>query len=282
MAEPLFDREAAWADLISQCGFGPRNPGSQGHAACGKWISQALTRWGYRVEEHRFQMEDPYSEARLELTNYRASRGPAREAPLVFAAHWDTRPWADQEKEDSLRGEPILGANDGASGVAVLLELARLCSRTPPPLPVEFLFFDGEDYGKKGRRDLYLLGSKRFAADHPGYRPRLLVLLDMVGGRDLRILQEPYSRQSAPGQLDYIFRLAEEMALPAFRAETGPAVYDDHIPFIRLGVPAVDLIDFHYPEWHTLADRPDACLPSSLGQVGDLCLRMIFETPVVW
>ena len=282
LGEPAFSEERAWANLLTQCDFGPRNPGSDGHAACGNWIAETLEDLGYKVQRHRFKVNDPYSDGQLELTNYRAWQGGQSGAPLVFAAHWDTRPRADLEKDEALQHFPILGANDGGSGVAVLLELARLCAETEAPLPVEFLFFDGEDYGKPGDRDAYLLGSRRFVQDHPGYRPRLLVLLDMVGGRKLNITQEPISMQSAPGQVKHIFDLAGEMGLPAFIPERGPGVWDDHIPFIERGIPAVDLIDFNFPEWHTLADTPEACSSSSLLQVGVLCTRMIFETPVVW
>jgi len=262
--------------------MGARDPGSPGHAACGEWIKARLESLGYQVEAHRFHMPDPYSEGELELTNYRAWLSGGQDFPLAFAAHWDTRPRADLEKDEAKRDEPILGANDGASGVAVLLELARLCAENPAPVPVEFLFFDGEDYGLSGERHNYLLGSTRFVQDHAAYRPRLLVLLDMVGGKHLNIRKEPFSMQAAPGQLDLIFKLAEEMGLPAFIPESGPAVWDDHIPFIQRGIPAVDLVDFRFPEWHTLADTPEACSPSSLAQVGALCTRMIFETPVVW
>jgi glutaminyl-peptide cyclotransferase len=279
---PAFSQDRAWDDLITQCEMGVRNPGSTGHEVCGNWIHDRLESLGYQVEAHRFSMPDPYSDGELELTNYRAWLPGAQGYPLAFGAHWDTRPRADLEKDEALREEPILGANDGASAVAVLLELARLCAETPPPLPVEFLFFDGEDYGRSGERHNYLLGSTRFVQDHPGYSPRLLVLLDMVGGKRLNIRKEPFSMQAAPGQLDRIFDLAEEMGLPAFIPETGPAVWDDHIPFIQRGIPAVDLVDFRFPQWHTLADTPEACSPSSLAQVGALSARMIFETPVVW
>ncbi len=279
---PEFSADRAWSHLLAQCEMGPRNPGSEGHAACGEWIAETLKDLGYQVEIHSFSMPDPYSDGQLDLTNYRAWRAGPTEAPLVFAAHWDTRPRADLEKDESLQARPILGANDGASGVAVLMELARLCTETPPPLPVEFLFFDGEDYGLAGHREHYLLGSKRFLRDHPGYRPRLLVLLDMVGGRKMSIPMEPFSMEAAPGQLRRIFDLAADMGLPAFIPERGPAVWDDHIPFIQRGIPAVDLVDLRFEEWHTLADTPEACSPESLAQVGLLCARMIFETPVVW
>lgn len=279
---PSFDADRAWGDLLRQVEFGPRDPGSPGHAACGEWIAATLDSLGYRVERHHFSVDDPYGEGSLELTNFRAWRPDAQGPPLAFAAHWDTRPRADLDPDPARRGEPILGANDGASGVAVLMELARLCAERRPPLPVEFLFFDGEDYGEQGDLQHYLLGSTRFVRDHPSFRPRLLVLLDMVGGRDLHITMEPYSRRAAPGQLQRIFDMAEDLDLPAFVPEIGPAVWDDHIPFIRHGVPAVDLVDFRFPEWHTLADTPAACSPSSLAQVGALTARMIFETPVVW
>ncbi len=280
-ARPPVDFPAgeAWGYLEEQCEMGPRNPGSPGHARCAAWIATRLEGWGYTVERHAFQVADPYGEGSLDLLNLRAHLPGAPESgpAVALAAHWDTRPWADMDADSTRRGEPILGANDGASGVAVLLALARVCAENPRHKPVEFLFFDGEDYGQAGQHDHYILGSRRFVQDHPLYRPGLLILLDMVGGKNLSIPREGYSLRISKAQTNALFALAESLGLSAFKQRIGASVLDDHIPFLQAGIPAVDLIDMDYPEWHTHGDTPEACSVGSLQQVGTLLVHYLYE-----
>ncbi|MBN2169995.1 MAG: M28 family peptidase [Candidatus Krumholzibacteriota bacterium] len=275
---PVFPADEAWSHLEAQVAMGPRHPGADGHARCAAWLATRLGEWGYALEEHRFRVADPHAPSdTLRLVNFRAWL-PGSEGPiLALAAHWDTQPWAQRDPDPGRRAEPILGANDGASGVAVLLTVARLCAESPPPRRVEFLFFDGEDYGRAGRREGYLLGSRRFVGDHPGYRPELLILLDLVGGRDLRLPMELNSQRAARPQLEALYALAAELGLTAFEARPGREVYDDHVPFLAAGIPAVDLVDLDYPEWDTTADLPAACSPASLAQVGTLLLHYLYE-----
>jgi hypothetical protein len=276
-AEPAFPTDEAWSYLLAQCEMGPRNPGSAGHERCAEWIAATLEGWGYRVERHRFEMPDPYGSGALKLVNLRAWRPGATGPVLALAAHWDTRPRAERDPDPARREQPILGANDGASGVAVLMALAHLCSRQPPPGPVEFLFFDGEDYGKPSQIGDYLLGSRRFVRDHTGYRPVQLILLDLVGGRHLQLPMERNSLAMAPALVQELYRRAAELDLGAFMARPGYEAFDDHVPFLAAGIPAVDLIDLEYPEWHTQADRPEACDPASLDQVGTLLVHYLFS-----
>jgi Zn-dependent M28 family amino/carboxypeptidase len=142
---------------------------------------------------------------------------------------------------------------------------------------VDLLFFDGEDYGREQDHQHYLIGSRRYVRDHPQYRPRALILLDMVGDADLRIPMEGYGAKRAPELTARVFERALSLGLPAFVREEGPAVLDDHTPFLAVGVPAVDLIDFDYPAWHTLGDTPAACSPESLEQVGRLLVSLLYE-----
>jgi Zn-dependent M28 family amino/carboxypeptidase len=199
-------------------------------------------------------------------------------------AHYDTRPRSDRETDPARAALPLIGANDGASGTAVLLHLAELLAAAPPPAGVDLLFFDVEDYGREGDLAHYCLGSARlartwdeFGGPLAGGRPRGLVLLDMVGKRDLAIPMEGYSLRMAEPWTRALFARAAELGLDAFVSEPGPAVYDDHVPFLQAGIPAVDLIDFDFPEWHTQRDVPAACSPASLEAVGrlvwDLCRR---------
>jgi hypothetical protein len=272
-----FDQARAFELLEQQCAFGPRNPGSPGAAAALDYFRTHLEQHADRLLEHGFDWPDPYQKRVLRLTNLMASFRPELRRRIAFAAHWDTRPRADQESDPAKREQPILGANDGASGVAVLLALAEILDRHPPEVGVDLLLFDGEDYGVEGDAAHYLIGSRRFVRDHPRYRPEGLVLLDMIGDADLSIPMERYSLEQAPEWTQRVFQLAVELGLSAFDPRPGRAVYDDHIPFLQARIPAVDLIDMDYPAWHTLADTPEQCAPASLGQVGRLLLRLIAD-----
>lgn len=273
---PEFDESAAWEYLVAQVEFGPRVPGSDAHRACLDWMLEHLRKTADRVVPHSFVMQDPYSEARLQLTNVQASFRPELDDRIAIGAHWDTRPRADMDTSENA-DQPIPGANDGASGVAILLALADLLAETPPTVGVDLLFFDGEDWGMEGDPAHYLLGSRRFVQDFPRYRPRALVLLDLVGDADLSIPMEGYSLRAAPSLTRMVFERAQILGLSAFEPVEGRAVMDDHIPFLQARIPAVNLIDFDYPPWHTLADTPDKCSPESLDQVGTLVVHLIFE-----
>lgn len=270
-----FDQDAAWGYLLQQVEFGPRAPGTEAHDACLDWLIDTLRERADVVEPHTFVIKDPYGEGSLQLTNVRASFRPEASVRVAFAAHWDTRPRADREVPPV--DEPIPGANDGASGVAVLLALADELHASAPAIGVDLIFFDGEDYGREGDHANYLLGSRRFVQDFPGYRPAALVLLDMVGRKGLRIPMEQQSLQHNPSLVRVVFNRAMALGLDAFEPVPGRAVYDDHVPFLERGIPAVDLIDMDYPAWHTLADTPEQCDPGSLGQVGQLLSALIRE-----
>jgi hypothetical protein len=274
-AVPSFDRDAAWAYLEAQLEFGPRAPGTEGHAACADWMLEVLRARADRVTPHGFVWDDPYSDQRLELLNIKASFRPELDTRIAVAAHWDTRPRADRDSA-SVAHLPIPGANDGGSGTAVLLALADVLSENPPPIGVDLLFFDAEDWGKEGDPQYYLVGSRRFVRDFPRYRPNALVLLDLVGEKGVRIPMEGYSLRQAPQLTRLVFRRAASLGLPAFEPVPGQAVLDDHVPFLRAGIPAVNLIDFDYPYWHTLQDTLDKCSPESLEQMGTLVLHLIW------
>jgi hypothetical protein len=276
-AEPVFDASRAWEHLLAQCSFGPRVPGSPGHARCRDYLERSLRACGAEVTTHRFRGPmRPGSADSVAMTNIRARFGPPDSPPVLLGAHWDTRAWADQDPDPGARAKPIPGANDGASGVAVLLALAELLARTPPPVPVDIVLFDGEDQGEEAQDESYCLGSAAYAEALPPPWPRAVVILDMVGGRDLHICREGISDQLAPWLNDLLFHRARDLGLTVFEDRVGYEVYDDHIAFLRLGIPAVDLIDMQYREWHTLADSPSACSRESLRQVGHLIADIVF------
>ena len=268
-----FDAERSYRDLVRQCGFGPRVPGSAAHEKCAQWLAGELGRCADGVVVRRFTVG--VGEKRLPLANIIATFNPGGERHLLLCAHWDSRPIADRDPDPSNREKPILGADDGASGVAVLLEIARALRADPPKQRVSIVLFDGEDYGERVS-DMFL-GSRVFAERYAGPSVNWAVLLDMVGDRDLRIPFEEYSLRQAPLVAERIWGAAARAGSQAFVRECGPAIIDDHVPLLRKGIPCVDVIDFDYPYWHTLADTPDKCSAESLGQVGRAVLRAIAE-----
>ena len=195
-----------------------------------------------------------------------------------MCAHWDTRPKADQDTEDDNREKPILGANDGASGVAVLLELARIFQLKPPPYPIDIVLFDAEDMGRRSYSDEFLQGSRYFAKNKAfDYRPNAAIVLDMVGDADLQIFIEQNSQTYAPDLVNSVWTKAEELSQTEFIREVRHAVTDDHLPLLQSGIPAIDIIDYDYPYWHTIEDTPDKCSPESLEKVARVLLAYIFE-----
>jgi glutaminyl-peptide cyclotransferase len=261
----------------AQCDLGPRPPGSDALERLRRLIEAHADSLGLPVARMCFQADDPWNGGQVELCNLVVSVGPAGGDRLWLGAHYDTRPAADRDPDPERRDEPLLGANDGGSGTAVLLHLMELLAADPPPRGVDLIFFDGEDSGHGGQTGGFCLGSKRLAATWDDFgsplasgRPRAMVLLDMVGRRGLRIGMEGYSLRWAPDLTRAVFDRAAELKLPAFVPSPAQPVYDDHVPLLQAGIPSVDLIDFNFPEWHTTGDVPAVCDPASLGQVGAL------------
>jgi Zn-dependent M28 family amino/carboxypeptidase len=200
----------------------------------------------------------------------------------LLCAHWDTRPRAEQDPDKSKRNKPILGANDGASGVAVLLELASLLRTKAPPIGIDIALFDGEDYGAEGDHANYLLGSRYFAKNRPSsYLPRFGVLLDMVGDKNLELPKEGFSVRYAPGVVNLVWSTARELGISQFVDAAGEDIIDDHLPLNEAGIPTIDLIDFNYPDptnrfWHTHQDIPENCSPESLEAVGAVLVHVLY------
>jgi glutaminyl-peptide cyclotransferase len=270
-----FSGRRAFDHLIAQCDFGPRYPGSPGHKLAEGYLSSELGRWCDEIHLQRFKARTS-SGKELELVNIIGVINPRRPIigkakTILICAHWDTRPFAEMEKNS--KETPILGANDGASGVAVLLELARVLSSSRPKARVLFALFDGEDYGMD-TRDMFL-GSRYFAKKFWKYKPDLGILLDMVGDKDLDIYIEENSWAAAPELVDLVWGVAEELGISAFHRSVKYRIIDDHIPLIEAGVKCIDVIDFDYPHWHTTRDTPDKCSPDSLKAIGDVVLKAI-------
>lgn len=273
---PEPDGDRAFAHLEAQVEFGPRVPGSVAIARCREYLFEQLSQRTDYVGAQRFTLPDPYGNDSLQLVNVLAHFHRERAARVLLGAHYDTRPRADQDS-GAARARAVPGANDGASGVAVLLEVARALAAWDPGVGVDLVFFDGEDYGREGDFDHYLLGSRHFVQTMGAYRPRAMLLLDMVGDADLRIPMEGNSLTRAPGLTALVFDVADSLRAPGFVREKGPAVLDDHVPFLVQGIPAVDLIDFDYPPWHTTADLPGQCSPASLESVARVVLHTLWR-----
>ena len=259
-----FDGSRALADAEAQVAFGPRTPGSEGHAKVQAWMRAELESAGWIVEVQSSQMLGHPVE------NLIANRSDA--APqIILGAHYDTRFFADNDPNLALRSEPMPGANDGASGVAVLLGLAR--SLPADGVPVWLVFFDSEDNGRIDGWD-WILGSRAFVKQNP-VTPRAVVVVDMVGDADLNLYLEQNSNVairneiwSVAAQLGYGKQF---IATPKFSME------DDHTPFLEAGIPAVDIIDFDYPYWHTTQDTPDKLSAESLKAVGETLLTWLTQ-----
>lgn len=282
-AHPAFDAARAFKQLEKQVAFGPRVPNLPSHRECRDYLVDTLRSLADSVE-----LQDCSRKAadgkNLEMSNivarWKGTGKNAAEKGVLLCAHWDTRPTADYERTAARRKTPIPGANDGASGVAVLLEAARLFKQSPPPVPVMIVFFDGEDVGPG--IDQMFFGSKHFAANLPADVPRRGILLDMVGDRELRIPQEQYSAAKAADVVAQVYGIAHDLGYQKeFPAEVGQAIEDDHVPLQKRGLQIIDLIDFDYGPnhtwWHTLEDTPDKCSPKSLKAVGDTVVGWVYS-----
>ena len=280
---PRFDEDHAFSYLVAQCDFGPRNPGSDGYYACLDYLITELDQSANEIILQDFSYQEQRYNKRYNLENIVARFNPDSEFQTVISAHWDTRPWADQEDLRQDRDQPIIGANDGASGVAILLELAKIMGENPPPIGVNLVFFDGEDLGVPGENETYCQGSRFFAKNLPIPRPDEAINLDMVGDKQLVLPIERYSLEYHPELVRHLWDRAKDMGLDAFIGRVDYAIYDDHIPLNEIaGIPSIDIIDFKYPNsyanfWHTLNDIPENCSEESLGQVGDLMVDYIYN-----
>ena len=278
-APPVFDGEAALRYARQQVKFGPRVPGTAAAQRAGDWLVAQLRERTDTVIEQRWTHRTNTG-ARVPMRNIFAQIRRGQAERVLYVAHWDTRPVADNEHDAEMRDRPGDGANDGASAVGMLLALADALKRTPPAVGVDLLFVDGEDYGSFGPDVDVVIGSTYFAANVPlsGYRPSWGVVWDMIGDTDLRILQEGHSRRVAPQVVERVWRKAAELGYgKQFLPQAGFQIMDDHVPFQRLGWPVIDVIDLDYPDHHTLGDTIDKLSPRSLRIVGEVALALVMS-----
>lgn len=283
---PYFDGSRAFELLEKQVALGPRFPGSPGHAALVSLLTDYLEPRAHELKIQTTSQNHPYEDGPLRITNILARFNPPARKHVLLLAHYDTREIADQDPDPGNRSKPILGANDGASGVAVLLALADILAGDTPPIGVDLLLVDAEDQGRSGDLENFSLGTKAFLPEMNdllgGIRPRYAVLVDMVGDAELTLPIEYNSWRDARNLVTRIWNLARELGYSQFRFEMGAQIYDDHVPLLEAGIPAVDIIDFDYPNteknyWHTLEDTPDKCSAESLEAVGTVLITLIYS-----
>lgn len=298
---PVFCADSAWKFCQKQCDFGPRTMNSEAHEECAKWIVSTFSEFGMTVTEQHASLTG-YDGTLLKSTNIIASYLPEQKDRILLCAHWDSRPWADNDPDESNWKKPVLAANDGASGVAVMLEIARLlqsCFKASPDsmtIGVDFVCFDAEDWGipqwsdAEDRGNSWALGSQYWAANFPKEQARNYrfgILLDMVGGQGAQFYQEQMSLDYARNIVEKIWRAAQVVGFGSFfPMHKGGGVTDDHVPVNRdAKIPTIDIIPYYPgceqssfgPTWHTVNDDMAHIDKNTLQAVGQTLIQVLFS-----
>jgi hypothetical protein len=286
--EKSFSADSAYAYIARQVDFGPRVPGTQAHRDCADWLIATLR--SHRVDtvlEQRTTLTASNGD-RLPVCNILARFNPGSSRRVLLLAHWDCRPWADNDADEQWRSKPVDGANDGASGVGVLLEIARNLGEKRPDVGVDILLTDAEDYGDAGNDDSWCLGTQYWLEHSPydsGNRPMYGILLDMVGGRSARFHREYFSDNYARSITSKVWATAARLGYgDIFIDEPGGAITDDHVYVMSAGIPTVDIIESANevtgsfpPTWHTHTDNMDYIDTKTLDAVGNTVLNIIYN-----
>lgn len=289
---PDFNADSAYIYLQEQCDFGPRTMNSTAHDKCEKWIIQKFEQYGCKVTTQKATLNG-YDGTPLRSTNIMASYNPKATTRIMFCAHWDCRPWADNDPDSTNWHKPIVAANDAASGVGVMIELARILKGSGLELGVDFICFDAEDYGTpqwfegEDPGDTWALGAQYFANNLPeGDAPRYGILLDMVGGVGAKFYREGMSMQYAPAIVKKVWNAARQVGYGSyFPKDDGGMITDDHIPVNQTAnIPCIDVIPYYPdcaqssfgPTWHTIADNMDNIDKNTLKAVGQTMVQVLF------
>jgi glutaminyl-peptide cyclotransferase len=273
----VFDAKRAMNYLEELCKIGPRISATAGMKQQQETLKKHFETHGAKVELQRFTAKQVSQKQPVEMANLIASWFPERTKRVILCSHYDTRPIADQEPNPRRWREPFVSANDGGSGVALLMELAHHVKDMKSEVGIDFVLFDGEEYIFEPRNDKYFFGSEHFAENYSksrlNFRYGGAVLLDMIGGKDAKFPKEPNSVFHAGKLTDDLWKIAAELNCAAFEnGYYGREVLDDHIALNRVGIPAVDIIDFEYTHWHRLSDVPAQCSAESLEQVAHVLM----------
>jgi len=292
---PTFVADSAWRFCEQQCEYGPRIMNSQAHDECGKWIAMKFQQYGMTVTEQKADLKG-YDGTTLHATNIIASYKPERAERILLCAHWDSRPWADNDPDEQNWHKPVMAANDGASGVGVMLEVARLLQQVDSvQVGVDFICFDAEDWGipqwseEVSDGSSWALGAQHWAAHRhiEGYKARYGILLDMVGGQGARFYQELYSRHYAQHVVSRVWQAAAVVGYGSFfPLQEGGGITDDHVPVNEVaGIPCIDIIP-HYPDceqstfgptWHTVNDDMQHLDRATLRAVGQTIVQVLYS-----
>lgn len=283
VSTPLFDADSAYSYVKAQVDFGPRTPGSKAHAACADYLTAKLRSFGFDVQVQNGTVTT-FDKKKFILKNIIASYKPETQTRILLSSHWDTRPFADRDTKDT--DKPIDGANDGASGVGVALEIARQISASNPSVGVDIIFFDIEDYGTSGEDESWCLGSQYWANNlhKPNYTAKFGVLMDMVGAPGAMFPKEQNSVDYASAAVDKVWATAAKIGYsnyftPQVRNFVG---IDDHIYVNKAGIPCIDIIEFNqttggFGEYHhTHKDNMDVIDRNTLKAVGQTLLEVIY------
>lgn len=290
---PGFNADSAFSYVKAQTDFGPRVPNTEAHRACAAYLTRKMK--GYadtvRVQEAKVRA---YNNDILNIKNIIATFNPERKKRILLAAHWDSRPYADHDENPDNVWEPISGANDGASGVGVLIEIARVMSQNAPEVGIDIIFFDAEDYGppqsnQSNKQDTWGLGSQYWARNphEYGYKANYGILLDMVGAEDARFLKERFSMYYASHIVEKVWERAGIMGYDNyFVDEKGGMINDDHYYINEIiGIPTIDIIHLDpaskngsfFEHWHTKEDSIDKISPETLRVVGEVVLNVVYR-----
>ncbi|MCE2502907.1 MAG: M28 family peptidase [Chlorobi bacterium] len=287
---PSFSAQAAYDHIAKQVTFGTREPNSPGAQKAIAYYLEELGKYADEVRPQKFT-HTGYNGTLLNLTNIVASFNLQATTRILLCAHWDSRPRADWDPDSSRQNQPILAANDGGSGVGVLLELARILKENSQPIGIDILLFDGEDYGHSriDGTQQYFLGSRYFSQNLPaGYQPIFGMLLDMVGDKDAEFPKEGHSMQYASAVVEKIWSAAAHLGLSKFKQRYGSSIEDDHLMLNQIArIPTIDIIDtdlvgHNSPDprrryWHTHKDTMDNIGVETLEQVGKLLVYTIYK-----
>jgi len=294
LVEVKFQADSALAFCQRQCDFGPRTMNSEAHELCGQWIATQFRTYGLQVTEQKATVKG-YDGTALQATNIIASYQPELKDRILLCAHWDSRPWADNDPDEANWHTPVMAANDGASGVGVMLEIARLVSQDTLAFGLDFICFDAEDWGipqwaeSSEEGNSWALGAQYWAA-HPhveGYSARYGILLDMVGGLGARFFRETYSRRYAQQVVSKVWKAAQVAGYGGFfPQQDGGMITDDHVPVNEVaGIPCIDIVPYYPdcvessfgPTWHTVSDDMQHLDRSTLQAVGQTLLQVIYS-----
>jgi hypothetical protein len=275
---PVFDENDSFRLLSEQCNFGPRVPNTSAHEKCAQYIIDNLKPYVDQTVTQNFPYDDTSRKVKLHLTNIMGIINPSGADKILLCAHWDTRPTADNDFTIANRNKPIPGADDGASGVAVLLELAKVFHATRPKAEIILAFWDGEDWGPD---DAHMYLGADYFSRHPGVlKPNKAILIDMIGNAGVTVPREVYSDMKEHPLMDEFYGDAARLGYSKqFPNTAGLEITDDHWPMIESGIPTIDLIDFNYAYWHTLQDTPDKCSPDSLNVIGRALELFVYDQP---